>query len=239
MRAETLGTLITRLRADTGQSLSAALGVNQRDTLVNTLQRVQEELYLNHEWPFLRHNETLTLPAGDYTASIPTDINPDRIRATYARASAAVDAEWTGPLAFLDDPGIRAPGEGDVTRSLPAMWWSKLNPDTNQLYFMFAPRSDVAVQIKVAGMLPLQPFVEDADRSTLDGTLLVMAAASEILLRQEAKDAPQKQARMLAYLRRALGNAAPFRQRIMIGGGGTPYGGSRGAARRIHVRGVD
>lgn len=238
MRAETLGTLLTRLRAETGRSLNVAQGVNERDSLIYELQRTQEELFLNYEWPFMRHSEVITVNPGDYVADVPASLDPDRISHVFARAAGS-DGSWGDPLMFLDNPAVRDPGEGDLLRALPTMWWRILEPSSNTLVLTFLPRADQPVEIKIAGLRPLLPFVEVADRSTLDGTLIVLAASVAIAARSGDKALGIKQARMQTYFAKLRGRMLPRRQGIIVGGGGTPFGGGRFTGRRVRVRGVD
>lgn len=240
-RAKSLGALLTDLRAETGQSLNVALGVQMRDTLVRALQAAQEDLYATYDWPFLKHSETVMVSAGSYVVSIPATLDPDRITHVYAREGAAPnDQPWRVQLEYLENPGVRDPGEGDQAETLPSLWWFGFDPATNITTVQMQPRCTAQVQLKLSGYRPLLPFVDDAHTCTLDGRAIVLAAAADILTNQGAKNANSKEQRFRSYLSATKANNMPRRSAVMIGGGGTPFGGATaGIGRRFRIRGVD
>jgi hypothetical protein len=226
MRAETLDTLLTRLRAETGQSLSPALGVNTRDTLVYTLQRVQEELYLAHDWPILRHSEVVPLAQGQYQLAIPATLDARRVSNIHARRAGATQDGWGNGLAFYLNAGLLDPAEQEPADA-PRIWWRYLDPANNAEFLVVSPAPNRALDVRITGLRPLLPLVNSSDRCTLDATLLVMAASVEILTAAKNPTAQQKQVRMQAYLRNLRGEGAPHAAVITVGGTGKPYGGPR------------
>jgi hypothetical protein len=65
------------LRAEVGQSLNVAQGVNAQDQYDIALNRTQKELWESYEWPHLRYYADLPVSAGqqlyDYPPEMPFD----------------------------------------------------------------------------------------------------------------------------------------------------------------------
>jgi hypothetical protein len=74
--------------------------------------------------------------------------------------------------------------------------------------------------LRVIGRRALKPLVDDTDVSTLDGTLLVLFVAADILARQKSEDARVKLTAAQRYLRNlARRQTANKRTPFILGGG--------------------
>jgi hypothetical protein len=196
-RARTMSQLIDELRAEIRAGGNAALGSNMRGALVQTLQRVQEELYTSFDWPFLRVDREAPVIPGTTMYAIPDDVDPGEVQRVFVREQARAD--WrlldANPLpsdaAPLDEPS------GD-----PRRWWTELDATVNTEQIVIWPTPIRAATLLVRGKRPLLPFVDDSDRCTLDGTLIVLAAASEYLADAKSNRAQAVQAKAAARFRK-------------------------------------
>lgn len=215
-RALTLGTLLTNLRGELRMSQGPALGANMRDTLVWALQRTQRELWEQHLWPFLRTDEQITVVANTSRYTVNT-VDPARIVRVFQREATGDD--WVPVLAHDNPSEILAFDTDSVPADEPLRWWTELEPVSNIEQLVIWPKPTRSYQLLVRGQRPLRPFVEEGHFSTLDGTLLVMAAALEFIADDKKGSLQSKQARVSAYLGRLLGQQRGGRRAgpIMLG----------------------
>lgn len=199
----TLQQAVLDLRAECGHSLSGSHGVNSVETLRYLLRRVQRELYQAHDWPQLRVEYTATLSAGDRflaTSGIGGGVDLTLVNDVWLLDSAT----WR-QLDYGIDPShynITAVG----TQGLPQRWRVD-HAVTSTPRFEFWPTPQATYSLRVITQRALAAFVSDSDTSTLDGTLLVMFAAAEVLARQKSENAGLTLQKAQAYLRSLLRNA--------------------------------
>jgi hypothetical protein len=119
MRGQTLSELVRQLRAETGQSTSAAVGMEYADQLKQIIKRKQETLYDKHDWAFLRTFAEIQLFAGQRLYSFPSNMNLERVE----EVQASYSGEWL-PLTYgigvdqynsLDSIGRKASGYFEIT----------------------------------------------------------------------------------------------------------------------------
>jgi hypothetical protein len=216
--------MVRALRAETGKSLNVALGAGERDALVYTLQRTQEQLYEDYDWPFLLGDRDVDLVPGTRLYGYPEDIFFDYVADVWA----ATGSTWTR-LEYGLSPADYSiyDSEAGVTGWPPTKWRHL----AGTILFEVWPVPAQAGRLRVRGQLRLKPLVDDNDVSTLDGQLIVLFAAAEILARQKAEDAQYKLGMARERLRRiqARQGSNKLRDPIIVGGG--PLGLSSRPAR--------
>jgi hypothetical protein len=201
MRGQTLGELLSDLKAECGYSQNAAHGINNRETLVQILKRTQRRLWSDWDWMHLRVSRDTRLMAGERYYGCPDDLSYERIDA----AEVKFGGQWK-PLCFginerqysIYDPRIDE-------RSWPIERWdiaedpAPLSPGTIEVWPVPsdsgtapAPGSDDEGWFRLTGIRNLRNLVVDADRCDLDGDLIVLFAAAEILSRDRKEDAQAK-----------------------------------------------
>lgn len=220
-RAATLGSLVADLRNELRMSPGPALGANARDSLVWSLQRTQKELYETYLWPFLRADEAKTATIGLARYSILT-LDPGSIQRVFTRQANSED--WVPATAHSNPTEVLSFDDPTEPGDRALRWWTELDTDANVEQLVVWPTPTTAYQLLIRGQLPLRPFVNEGDFSTLDGTLLVMAAAVEFLADDKRASAQAKQARVREYLRKLLGKQGGGRRAgpLMIGGNRAP-----------------
>lgn len=183
-RLEQLGTLITRLRSEVQQSTQPNLGQNYRDVLVNKLQGAQEFLYHDFFWPFLKTTGDKTLQAGSRYYDLPTGFQPDRV--------VEIRQKWSGIWGEPIERGITLDHynamDSDLdVRSDPVQAWDfRDNSGACQVEVWPVPASNQTNALRFIGKRALKPFVADNDLCDIDGQLLVLWAAADILGRYKA-----------------------------------------------------
>ena len=206
MRYMTLAEMRDELRDEANISRNVAHGVTQTDQQNRLLRRVQEDLYLNFDWPHLQ--AVTTVPVGMIQRYIgyPDTFAFEGINQAWWALD--TDSQWT-PLAY----GIGAAEMNEVdsdsggTRTSVKRWQNYMQPaadeepadddppitgDTLNNMFEVWPVPTDGGMVRFEGKRKLFPLVTDAQTSTLDGPLIVLHAAAEILARQKSEDATLK-----------------------------------------------
>lgn len=203
MRGQTLLELLSDLKAECGYSQNAAHGVNNRESLVQVLKRTQRRLWGDWDWMHMRVSRDMPINAGQRYYNCPDDLPYERIDA----AEVKFGGIWL-PLRFGVDErqySIFDPRQNE--RSWPVQRWDIAEdpadtvgtPDNRGMIEIWPLPSDSGVvggtlegNIRFTGIRFLRPFAADADRCDLDGDLIVLFAAGEILSRDRKADAQMK-----------------------------------------------
>jgi hypothetical protein len=188
-RGVTFLNLKTRLRADLRRDVSAAVGVDDIDSLEQTINRVYETLYYDFDWPHLRRVFTrTTLSAGQRYYNMPSGCDVERIeRMVTWRDGLAVDLERG---IDLEHYGIYDPEDDE--RAEPVLRWDiRYTGSATQLEFWPMPSTSTQ-EFQIQGFEQHDRLVADADICRLDDNLIVLFSAAELALAQDSKDAQAK-----------------------------------------------
>ena len=190
-----LSELLTLYRNEARISPNVAHGSHLDYHQIALLQRVQEQLYMEHEWPNLRVSVEVTAPPLQRYTAIPDTIDMDGIRNVFARPTSADDwVELTFGVRTEDYNALdSAAGEtGDYTqRWRPHQDVAAEVPDFNQIETWPIVNEDVILRFEAKrALLPLVDA--QTDNTTLDGPLIALFAAVETLAAQKAEDTPLK-----------------------------------------------
>jgi hypothetical protein len=215
-RGVALSSLVTQLRAEVRRSTNVSVGVDDLDNVKQVLRRVQETLYDEHDWPFLRFLTTKTLSAGSRYYDLPDGLTSDQIE--------QVSFLWNGtwqPVSRgigFDEYSIFDPDADE--RSDPVLRWdlrsTALNAEQIEVWPLPASNGN---KLGFQGKRDLGPLIADSDISTLDDKLIVLYAAAELLAAQKAADANIKMAAALARLSTLKARAAGPAKRYVMGAG--------------------
>lgn len=213
-----LSDLVRGVRAESGKSLNTALGVAERDSIVYQLQSKQEWLYYEYDWPSLIDQEPVPLVADTRYYSFPGTIAYDFVNEVWCSEDDTTSFYpvfyGIGPLQFNE--------MGAGSTSWPVQRWM-LNGDTEGTQRIEVwPVPNQAGVLRVVGRRALSPLVADADYSTLNGTLLVLHVAADILARNKAEDAKLKLASAQRHLRNLTRRQNANKQNPIVLGGGAP-----------------
>lgn len=188
MRGTTLVKLLDDLRAESRLSLNPAHNAQNRPLQVKALQREQERLWEDFDWPHLRIFPQQPVQAGQRYYETPDNMIIDRIE----RVEIFLNGAW-----FMLENGIEAchysAWNSDLdARSWPPRRW-KFNEDEDiELWPIPDVNADPLTMegmLRFTGIRSLNPLVADADRADLDDVMLVGFCAAKILAASGAKDA--------------------------------------------------
>jgi hypothetical protein len=208
-----LSELRRQLRAEVGQTLNAAQGVNAQGQYDLALARQQQELWESYDWPHLMYSVDHPLFAGQEVYDYPPEMPFDAINKVFARNGTKFD-----PVLYGIDMGHTNEYQ---TRAWPPARWANSVKITNgkvvpagQFRVLPMPGQDGA--LRFVGQAPCNPLVADTDICVLDSTLITLFAAAEILASQKAENASLKLQKAQQYLRRLLANMGADKRQIPV-----------------------
>jgi hypothetical protein len=221
--------LIRGVRAETGKSLNVAHGVAERDSIVYQIQTKQEWLYYNFDWASLDMKTTLQTVAGTDIYNFPAALAFDFIN--------EVTCSDDGLSGFCPVKYGIGPGEYNCTskgtQGWPVQAWQVDSTNAPNTQFNVWPVPSKVGTLMFQGRRALMPLVNDADPSTLDGTLIVLFVAADILARNKAEDAAKKLADARQHMRNITRRQGANKRAPFILGGGMGAGAYQGLRRGI------
>lgn len=207
MKIMQLEDMLTDLRVEARISPNVAHGAHLQAGHVALLRRTQEELYNAHDWPLLNVSLDVPVTAGDRYKTYPDGIAFEGISQAYVKGS---DGDWDLLTYGVDVAQLNHKDSAADERDDPIRRWnhylSTLGETVHQNMFEVWPIPETDTTIRFTGKRALFPLTDAATHSsTLDGPLIVLHAAAEILAGQKAEDAQVKMAKAqqrLEFLKR-------------------------------------
>lgn len=220
-RGKQLIQLIDDLRNETGKSVRPGAGADDLPSLRYLIQRTQERLYDDYDWPHLKINPTVQLAAGQRYYDVPSELNFERLgkayvwtngqplpicrgitMSNYAVYNSHVD-ERADPVRRWDIVWVESPSTG-VPREMIEVWPIPLT-STDHLQFI--------------GIRKLRDLISNDDVCDLDGLMIVLFCAAEILAEKKSADAQAKAALAQSRLAKVRGLTAGNTEPIIMGAG--------------------
>lgn len=206
--------LATDLRAEIGESLSPAQGVDRQPVLKYYLRRVQEMLYDGYDWPHLRMRPEVKLQAGGRYYDFPDDFNFTNVE----------DVWLWGPSGGRPYSIERGIGQEQFTvyrpgqRTDPVQRWDMLWTGTEtQIEVWPVPNVDGYI-LQFVGKRNLRPLIADSDLADLDDIMIVLFAAAELMVKKHETQARAKQSLAQDRLHRMRGRLQGGSKPIQLGG---------------------
>jgi hypothetical protein len=230
VRGQQLTRLISMLRAEVRRSPNVSVGVDDVEILKALLQRTQETLYDEYDWPFLRRVfPKMMLSAGQRYYDFPDEMNFDRLEKVVC---------WYGGMPKPIERGIGFDDylifDSDIgTRSNPLLKWDIRDVEGAEQIEAWPIPADSQQSLQFIGIRKLGRLVDGNDTVDLDDQLIVLFAAAEILASQEAPDAKLKMAAAQARFARLKGRSKTGESNCRIGMGSS---GDMNYPGRITVR---
>lgn len=215
-RGKTLLKLLDDLRAECRLSLNPAHNSQVRDTHIMHLQRVQEWLWDDFNWPHLRVERTIPCQAGERIYEPPAELSIDRLERVQFRDGDT----WLDLCAGIGAEQYNIWDSELDQRSWPIERWRIWEDQQIEVWPIAVDNADpVSLNgyLKFIGIRDLSPLVNDGDRADLDDRLIVLYAASEILAAAGAKDAQLKLNQANKRYAKIRGELTPRRSFRMFG----------------------
>jgi hypothetical protein len=232
VRIKSLREMLTDLRHEGRLSGDVAHGSHLEERHVSLLRRVQEQLYDLHDWPNLTVTADAAVAAGQRYTGFPNVVNQSAVKEVYARPASG--GTWQ-ELVFGIDPEHYNQKDSDAgeTDSEPRRWqpYQTLAAEQSSFtLFELWPIPDQDTTVRFRAKRALAPLVDpDTDFSTLDGQVVVLYAAAELLASQKSEDAGLKMQIAKARLDNMRKNANPADNRRVSMVPGATFSRPRGS----------
>lgn len=200
-----LSELRRRLMAETFQSLNPNQTTSSTPFYNYQLDRVQREQWNDIEWPHLTIYFDMPMVQGQRYYAYPPQLPFDSI----FRIWWPQGVNWV-PLDYGINPQTYAAMGGENVQAWPPRRWKncatydavsgKTNPAA-QFEIWPTPGPGTPYSLRIEGNAPLNPLIEDTDVCVIDGPLIVMFAAAEILAVQKSEGASIKLQKANQYRR--------------------------------------
>ena len=185
MRNVTLNELTEQVRAEARLSTNASRGLDDLSNIQQKIRRVQEELYDEFDWPFMRiskEDATKTLAAGQRYYDFPTNLNMERAFTLYTNTQSI----WTPLEQGISMATYSEQDSDENERSDPALRWDIHNETQFEIWPL--PSSNGGL-VRFDGLKKLTSMVDTGDRADLDDKMIVLFVAAEILAANKQADA--------------------------------------------------
>jgi hypothetical protein len=194
VRLMLLSEMLTELRHEARISADAAHGLHLRNSHIALLRRTQEAVYHAYDWENLKVTANVTLAPGQRYSAYPEAFEFEGITGAFQKN---LSGDYV-PLGYGIGSGElnEIDSDADERREDPARWQNYLSLEAetiNTNMFEIWPLPERETVIRFEGKRKLMPLTDPADdRSTVDGTIVVLHAASELLAAKNAEDAVLK-----------------------------------------------
>ena len=221
-RGVTLEQLLYNLRSEVGQSTNPAVSRSTRAGFISLMNRIQRRLYGDYEWPFLKIHRDVQMEAGSRYYDVPADIDMDRA----VRFETKDGSIWKRMGYGITNEHYNQYDSDSDVRSSPAWRWDyHLEDGEDEPQFEVWPLPDLdgtedtlENYVRVYGQQKLTDMVNDADTCLIDGDLIVLYAASEILAKRNSVDAKIKLENANTMYLKLKSRATPGTEPFKIGG---------------------
>jgi hypothetical protein len=234
-RNQTLLKLLQDFRSESRLSGNPAHNANVRESQVRLLQRVQEWLWEEHDWPHLRVERFMPVQAGQRFYSPPEDMTIDRVRKIEVRYG----EQWCELTPLIPSEAYSHWDSERDERSWPVSRWRVYEGEQIEVWPIPADNADtVSLEgvMKITGIRSLRPLVADDDRADLDDRMLVLYAAAETLAANGSKDAQFKADAAQKRVMHLTGNMSKLK--VFRVGGEPGYEAKLRGPPRVHYRKV-
>jgi hypothetical protein len=177
----TLADLRKEVLIETGASTDAGHAVFAVEHLNQLINRTERWMAMERDWGGLEFEENVSVAADTQFVTLPTNINFTEITG----ASVLFGSEWLTIYhnISLNDRSLYS----DTQRATPIQRWEVQAP--GNVNFEVWPIGSQAQTIRFVGEKKLGAMVNDDDTCTLDGDVIVMRVAAQILGRDRKEDA--------------------------------------------------
>lgn len=229
-RGETLQQLVSDLREELRRANTPSAGPTDTATLRRTINHVYALLHASFDWPHLHtFFDRITLNAGQRFYDLPTGLDYERITDAAAWVNGTPEPIARG----IGFPEYSSYDPAADERSSPALKWDIRFTGTREQIEIW-PLPDSSTQsVQFAGYWAANRLVDDNDICRLDGEIVVLYAAAELLPKDSAdKTAKLQVAQELLRLRRVRASSKTEVRLGLDGDGGK----SRASQAVIRVR---
>lgn len=207
MAQMTLKDMLEALRAEVRASLAPTHNIQGDETDYYLLRRTQEELYKAHDWPNLIVEERVTVTSGSRYVTDISLVDPEQINEIWT----AYGSDWHPVHYGIEIAAYNSYDPESTETGFPIL---KYRYDHINGGLEIWPKPSQDTTLLVRGQAQLEPLKDPDDKSTLDGTLIVLFAAADLLAHWSREDAALKLQKAGAHLRSIRRNLSSNKKRV-------------------------
>ncbi len=185
----TLSTLVSEVLIEAGMSVESGHSTQMAPRIKQLLARTQRLLLREFDWPTISGYEVTVNIDGATTPGLSTGTLPTGIDFTAINSVHVLFGDQWLPVQYGIGPRERSI-YSSTQRATPIQRWEIVAsaPTTFEIW----PTADVLQTLRFQGSKALGAFASDSDTCTLDGDVLVLRVAAELLGRDRKEDAALK-----------------------------------------------
>lgn len=214
-RGVTLGELINKLRIAARYDPNPALSKQFEPLFRQTLADVQERLYDQFDWPFLKVRRDKTLAPGERYYDVPDDMNLERVNSV----DVLVGGLWQPVERGITLDNYSASNSDLGGRRDPVERWDVVDTGDGEQIEAWPMPASAGGTLRFSGIRKLKPLVDDDDRADLDDQLIICFSAAEILAGRNDNEAQLKLNQGSARLKLLQGRVTKTRRGGFVLGG--------------------
>lgn len=180
----TLATLRREVAIEAGFSTDAGHAAYSQERINHLINRTERLMAIQDGWPAMSFEETLTVPALGQFANLPVNITFTQITGAFV----LYGQDWIR-LSHGISPADRSLYAAGQTGA-PMQKWEVQAPGT--VNFEVWPIAEYEQTMRFTGQRTIGAMVTDDDTCALDGDVIVLKVAAEILGRDRKEDAALK-----------------------------------------------
>jgi hypothetical protein len=190
------------------------MGKATQDMMINLLDRVQRRLWEDFAWPFLQVKKDVVLQAGSRYYDVPSGLTLERVQ----KATCKYSGVWEH-IEYGINPEDYTTYDSDIgTRSWPIQKYEAYGLSQIEVWPIPSNNANTTTGdglLRLEGTGNLSTFVSLSDTADLDDQLIVLFAASELLMRQKSPDSQMKMGQATAHYQRLRARLSKTKTVIM------------------------
>lgn len=211
MPTRTLAQIRTDVKVMAGMSVTAGHAAQSDAILTGKINIAQRQLALQYQFPELHLEQDLAIAATDNTYGLPSDIGLNEAMEVWC----SWGSEWV-PVTY----GIGRMEQSVLSstqHSWPIRKWEIRVSDTDDAQVLYVwPTPSQAGTLRFSGQKAVVDMAADADRSTLDGTLIALYTAGGILAQQKSADAQLRLSEAAAHAEALMSRQSATRDPVQL-----------------------
>jgi hypothetical protein len=220
-RYTTLIRLLDKLRAELRLSKNPSHNTSVRESHIDILNRTQESLWQDYDWPHLRVERTIVVQAGQRIYDFPADLDMDRVEKLEVYDGSA----WI-PVRYGIGAAEYSTYNSDLDeRANPVRAWKFAEGEDFEVWPISDVNGNATTQqdfLKFTGVKKYRPMVNDSDTADLDDNLIVLYCAAELMADSSPQVSATKLQRANNIFLRQRGGMAPRKIMGMLNVGRAP-----------------
>ncbi len=179
MRGRTLTDIVQSVWFEANRADSPQANASAYNRTVHMINRVQRMLYEGYDWRFLKHHVEKQLMAGERFYDFPDEIDRERVTNVFLNQNDG--RPWLKLCRGITPAHYHTCNSLRDERRDPAERWDLRDVDGVTQFEIWPVPQTRSYTVLIEGLRPLKRLVEPGDFSALDGDVIALYVAAELL----------------------------------------------------------